>query len=83
MATPTMPKYHAYTVVKRPPKASGENHDFWLAIGEAVPHADGLGYSIKLHAAPTNGKIVLRPYGKSQEEQRKMIKQAKMHKKKK
>ena len=78
MATPT---YHAYTVIKRAPKAGGENHDFWLAIGEAVPHKDGQGFSLDLHATPTNGKIVLRPYKKSQEEQRKVIKAAKMHKK--
>ena len=81
MAKQAVPKYHAYTVVKRPPKANGGNHDFWLAIGEAFPHADGDGFSLKLHALPANNKIVLRPYKKSQEEQREVIKKAKAHKK--
>ncbi len=77
----TNPTFHAYAVTKRKPKANGDNHDFWLAIGEATPHADGQGYSIKLQSLPINGKIVLRPYKKSQEDQRKVIKAAKMHKK--
>lgn len=81
MATHATPKYHAYTVVKRPPKANGDNHDYWLAIGEATPHKDGDGFSLKLHATPVNGKIVLRPYAKSQEQQRAVIKKAKTHKK--
>ena len=83
MATATTPKYHAYTVVKRTAKANGENHDFWLAIGEATQHADGKGMTVRLNAAPLDGKIVLRPYGKSQDEQRAVIKSAKLHKKNK
>lgn len=75
------PAYHAYTVIKRKPKPNGENHDYWLAIGEAHPHADGKGFSLNLQSMPLDGKIVLRPYQKSQEGQKKIIKEAKTHKK--
>ena len=75
------PAYHAYAVTKRKPKPNGDNHDFWLAIGEATPHADGKGFSLKLQSLPLDGKIVLRPYAKSQEDQKKVIREAKAHKK--
>ena len=60
MAT-TQPTLRAYTVIKR----EGQD-DFWLSIGAAFPHQDGVGLNLILQALPIgNGdgtcKIVLRP----------------------
>lgn len=59
MAT-LQPDFKAYTVIKR----EGAE-DYWLPIGAAFAHQDGIGYNIVLQALPIAGsdgqcKIVLR-----------------------
>ena len=45
------PSFRAYTVIKR----EGQD-DFWLAIGAAFMHQDGVGYNVVLQALPIDGK---------------------------
>jgi hypothetical protein len=54
MAT-QQPDFRAYTVIKRE-----GSEDYWLPIGAAFAHQDGIGYNIVLQALPIDGKIVLR-----------------------
>ena len=58
--TPKM--YRVYSIVPRP-----KQDDYWLNIGVAFPHDDGLGLNVMLQALPlptSSGdcKIVLRAY---------------------
>ena len=57
------PAYRAYTVVKREGK-----EDYWLNLGVAFPHEDGEGFNILLQAMPLDGKLVLRTYKETEEE---------------
>jgi hypothetical protein len=55
------PMYRAYSVIKR----EGQD-DFWLPIGTAFAHHDGVGFNVILQALPIPAgdspyKIVLRP----------------------
>ena len=52
---PNTPTHRAYSVIKR----EGQD-DYWLNLGLAFPHKDGLGLNIVLQAYPLDGKIVLR-----------------------
>ena len=56
------PAYRAYTVIKREPKANGDNNDYWLNLGAVFPHEDGEGFNVLLQSLPLDGKIVLRVY---------------------
>ena len=58
--TPKM--YRVYSIVPRP-----KQDDYWLNIGVAFPHDDGLGLNVMLQALPLptgtgDCKIVLRAY---------------------
>ena len=50
--------FHVYSAV-----AGGTNSDDWLNIGLAVPHKDGRGYDVMLHALPLNPRLMLRDAG--------------------
>jgi hypothetical protein len=63
------PAYRAYTVIKREGK-----DDYWLNIGVAFAHEDKDGFNILLQAMPLDGKLVLRTYKESEEEQQKVVK---------
>ena len=52
---PNTPTHRAYSVIKR----DGQD-DYWLNLGLAFPHKDGLGFNIVLQAYPLDGKVVLR-----------------------
>ena len=62
MATPT---HRAYTVIKREGK-----DDYWLNIGVCFQHDDKDGFNLLLQAMPLDGKIVLRTYKESEEEEK-------------
>ena len=61
--------YRAYTVIKREGK-----DDYWLNIGVAFGHDDKDGFNILLQAMPLDGKLVLRTYKETEEEQQKVVK---------
>lgn len=61
------PAYRAYTVIKREGK-----DDYWLNLGVAFPHDDGEGFNLLLQALPLDGKIVLRTYKESEEDEQKV-----------
>ena len=61
--THQQPTYQAYTVIKR----EGQD-DFWLNVGAAFAHKDGDGFNVVLQAMPIDGKIVLRPPKKQDNE---------------
>ena len=63
------PAYRAYTVIKREGK-----DDYWLNIGVAFGHDDKDGFNILLQAMPLDGKLVLRTYKETEEEQQKVVK---------
>jgi len=58
--------YRVYSIVPRP-----KQEDYWLNIGVAFPHDDGQGFNIMLQALPVHGegKIVMRVYDPSKDEQ--------------
>jgi hypothetical protein len=70
----TTPAYRAYTVVRREGK-----DDYWLNIGVAFAHEDADGFNLLLQALPLDGKIVLRTYKETEEEEQKS--KGKPHKK--
>ena len=53
--------FRVYSVIPRP-----KQKDYWLNIGAAFKHDDGVGWNVLLQALPTpqNGqvKLVIRPY---------------------
>ena len=57
MAQDQQPKYRVYTVIRR-----GRNDPFWLHIGVAFYHRDGLGLNVLLQAMPLDDRLVLRRY---------------------
>ncbi|MGE4053277.1 MAG: hypothetical protein AB7F99_00645 [Vicinamibacterales bacterium] len=57
------PSFRVYTVIKREGK-----EDFWLNLGVAFPHEDGEGFNLLLQALPIDGKLVLRTYKESEDE---------------
>jgi hypothetical protein len=61
----TTPAYRAYTVIKREGK-----DDYWLNIGVCFAHEDKDGFNLLLQAMPLDGKIVLRTYKESEEEEK-------------
>ena len=58
-------RHNAYAV--REYERNGETMTDWMRIGVAFPHEDGKGFNITLHAAPVDGKIVLRLYEPKEE----------------
>lgn len=48
-------RYRVYTIVER-----SDDSPFWLNIGMAFPHKDGLGFNIQLQALPLQGRLTLR-----------------------
>ncbi len=58
--------YRVYSIVPRP-----KQDDFWLNIGVAFAHDDGQGFNIMLQALPIygEGKIVMREYDPTKDEQ--------------
>ena len=72
--TPKM--YRVYSIVPRP-----KQDDYWLNIGVAFPHDDGLGLNVMLQALPLSTssgdcKIVLRAYDPSAHKEEEETKQA-------
>jgi len=51
-------RYRVYTIVERP-----DDSPFWLNVGMAYPHKDGLGFNIQLQAQPLQGRLTLRAVG--------------------
>lgn len=52
------PRFAAFTV--REYEVNGEKRSEWIKCGPAFPHKDGEGFSVMLHAIPTDGKLVIR-----------------------
>lgn len=50
------PHFKAYTIVER------EEKQAWIELGVAFKHRDGDGFTIRIHASPLDGTIVLRPF---------------------
>ena len=59
---PRQPTHRAYSVIRR----DGQD-DYWLNVGLAFPHKDGVGFNIMLQAFPLDGKIVCREIGEDTE----------------
>ena len=74
---PDAPKmYRVYSIVPRP-----KQDDYWLNIGVAFPHDDGLGLNVMLQALPLptgtgDCKIVLRAYDPAAHKEDEEAKQA-------
>ena len=75
---PTM--YRVYSIVPRP-----KQDDFWLNIGVAFPHDDGLGFNVILQALPIHGdgKIVMRVYDPAKDDSKLPVDQKPVDPKKK
>jgi hypothetical protein len=72
MGSSQQPAFTAYAVTKR-----GEGQDdWWTAIGAAFPHGDGEGYNIVLQTIPLDGKIVLRPPKRDDDQAKQTIREA-------
>lgn len=59
-----LPAYRAFTTTKRP----DDQKDFWIPIGAAFMHRDGLGLSLVLQAMPLDGRVVMRPFDEEKPE---------------
>ena len=69
--TGNKPTHRAYVVEQ---KGEGESaQSFWVKIGVAYPHADGLGMTIALSAHPIGNKIVLREWSDDEPKQPKPL----------
>jgi hypothetical protein len=51
-------RLRVYSIIERP-----DDSAFWLNVGMAYPHQDGLGFNVQLQALPLNGRLTLRAPG--------------------
>jgi hypothetical protein len=57
-----------YTVKELEAKDGGEAKKLWVRIGTCVPHKKGEGFNLYLDALPIDGKLVVMPIEKAEQE---------------
>ncbi len=59
--TTQRPSHNVYSV-----KEGNGDKDFWMKLGVAFAHKDGMGFSIILEALPVDRKLTIRPIQKKE-----------------